>query len=92
MIYFLLRIFVTHFSKYKTMTYDKGAQFTVERLKKYLDLIPDDVKICVGIGDDITPAHYLINRDGKLVICVDCYMQNADENNLITVLSFNSKK
>lgn len=71
------------------MTYDKGEQFTVERLKKYLDLIPDDVKICMGVGDDIKPAHYINNRGGKLVICVDCYMQDADENNLKTVLSFN---
>ena len=74
------------------MTYDKGEQFTVERLKKHLDYIPNDVKICVGIGDDINPAHYINNRDGKLVICVDCYMQDADENNLKTVLSFNQNK
>ena len=33
------------------MDYDKGPQLTVAQLKSYLKHIPDDVKICVGIGD-----------------------------------------
>ena len=73
----------------KSMDYDKGPQLTVASLMLYLACIPDDVKVCVGIGDNIAPAHYLINKDGVLVIHPDCYMQNASEMNLKTVLTLN---
>lgn len=74
------------------MNYDKGEQITAGILKEYLVLIPDDVKICVGIGDEKAPVHYLLNWDGQLMLHPDCYMQNAAETNLKTVLSFNVKK
>lgn len=47
------------------MDYDKGSQLTVAQLKSYLKHIPDDVKICIGIGDCNAPAHYLLNYDGR---------------------------
>lgn len=74
------------------MNYDKGPQLTVYQLKSYLKHIPDDVKICIGIGSDNAPAHYLLNYAGQLMIHSDCYMQNATETNIKTVLSFNARK
>ena len=74
------------------MDYDKGPQLTVAQLKSYLKHIPDDVKICVGFGDNRAPAHYLLNEDGQLMLLPDCYMQNASEVNIRTMLSFNIRK
>ena len=74
------------------MDYDKGPQLTVAQLKSYLKYIPDDVKICIGIGDVNAPAHYLLNHGGQLMLHVDCYMQNAAEVNIKTILSFNARK
>lgn len=74
------------------MGYDKGQQITVGRLKKFLSYIPDDTKVFVGIGDNYAPVHYLLNYDGNLVLHPDCYMIDAEENNFLTVLSFNTKK
>ena len=74
------------------MNYDKGPQLTVSQLKSYLEHIPNDVKICIGIGSDNAPAHYLLNYGGQLMIHSDCYMQNAIETNIKTVLSFNTRK
>lgn len=74
------------------MNYDKGSQLTVAQLKSYLKHIPDDVKICIGIGDSTAPAHYLLNDDGQLMLHTDCYMQNASEVNIKTILSFNTRK
>ena len=74
------------------MNYDKGPQLTAGRLKEYLACIPDDVKVRVGFGDDSAPAHYLMNCAGELVLHPDCYMLNAEENNIRTILSFNTKK
>ena len=74
------------------MHYDKGPQLTVGKLKEYLACIPDDVKICVGIGDEVEEAHYLLNQAGNLVLHPNCYMQNASEMNIKTILSFNARK
>ena len=74
------------------MNYDKGPQLTVAQLKSYLKHIPDDVKIRIGIGDVTAPAHYLLNDDGQLMLHTDCYMQNASEVNINTILSFNTIK
>lgn len=74
------------------MDYDKGSQLTVAQLKSYLKHIPEDVKICIGIGDNEAPAHYLLNYDGQLMLHTDCYMQNASEVNIKTILSFNARK
>lgn len=74
------------------MDYDKGPQLTVAQLKSYLKYIPDDVKICIGIGDRDAPAHYLLNNGGQLLLHTDCYMQDAPEVNIKTVLSFNARK
>ena len=74
------------------MDYDKGSQLTVAQLRSYLKHIPDDVKICIGIGDVNAPAHYLLNNGGQLMLHTDCYMQNAAEVNIKTILSFNAGK
>lgn len=74
------------------MYYDKGPQLTVGRLNEYLACIPDDVKICIGIGSEVAELHYLLNQDGNLVLHTDCYMQNASEINIKTVLSLNARK
>ena len=74
------------------MNYDKGSQLTVSQLKSYLNHIPNDVKICIGIGDVTAPAHYLLNHGGQLMIHSDCYMQNATETNIKTILSFNIRR
>ncbi len=74
------------------MDYDKGPQLTVAQLKLYLKHIPDDVKIRIGIGDANAPAHYLLNHGGQLMLHSDCYMQNASEVNIKTILSFNARK
>ena len=73
------------------MYYDKGPQLTAGKLKEYLAYIPDDVKIAVGIGDIYAPAHYLLNQSGELVLHPNCYMQDAAETNIKTILSFNVK-
>ena len=70
------------------MRYDKGPQLTVGALKQALALIPDNVKVCVGIGDVVSEAHYLMNYDGKLLLLPDCYAENADEINIKTIISF----
>jgi len=69
------------------MRYDKGPQITVGELKHYLACIPDDVKVCISIGDTIEELHYLENLNGKLLLLPDCYMQNAAEMNLYTMRS-----
>lgn len=74
------------------MYYDKGPQLTAGKLKEYLACIPDDVKICIGIGNEVEELHYLLNQDGDLVLHPDCYMQNASEVNIKTILSFNKRK
>ena len=74
------------------MNYDKGPQITVQQLMDYLKHIPSDTKICIGIGDKVAPLHYLLNRKGELLMHTDCYMQDAAETNLLTVLSFNKVK
>ena len=38
------------------------------------------------------PAHYLLNYDEQLMLHSDCYMQNASEVNIKTILSFNARK
>lgn len=73
------------------MIYDKGPQLTVGNLKQYLHSIPDDVKVRINMGDKSEEMHYLLNEGGELVLCVDCYMQDAYKTNLLTVLSFNKK-
>lgn len=70
------------------MNYNKGEQFTVKQLKEYLNYIPDDVKVCIGLGDQKKPARYISNYDNKLIIESDIYMRDADENNLHTIISF----
>lgn len=74
------------------MNYDKGPQLTVGMLKQYLAYIPDDVKIRVGVGDNAAELHYLQNWKGELLLHPDCYMMDAAESNLQTILSFNTKK
>ena len=74
------------------MDYDKGPQLTVRMLKEYLNHIPDDTKVRIGIGDENAPAHYLLNYGGELLLQADCYMQNAAKTNLTTVLSFIKSK
>ena len=74
------------------MDYDKGPQLTVRMLKEYLNHIPDDTKVRIGIGDENAPAHYLLNFGGELLLQTDCYMQNAAKTNLMTVLSFIKSK
>ena len=74
------------------MHYDKGEQITVGKLKDYLALIPDDVKIYIGIGSEIAQLHYLLKYGNGLLLHPDSYMEDADETNLRTVLSFNVKK
>ena len=70
------------------MNYNKGKQFTVKKLKAYLNCIPDDVKVCVGFGSHINPARYISNYNNNLTIESDIYMIDADENNLHTIISF----
>lgn len=74
------------------MDYDKGPQLTVGRLKEYLACIPDNTKIRVGIGNENAPAHYLINMGDELILHPDCYMQNASEVNLRTIITLNRRK
>ena len=74
------------------MYYNKGPQLTVAQLKSYLKHVPDDVKIRVGIGDISAPAHYLLNHGGQLMLHTNCYMENASEVNIKTILSFNTKE
>lgn len=74
------------------MDYDKGPQLTVGKLKEYLACIPDDVKICIGNGEEVEEAHYLLNQDGNLVLHSDCYMQNVSEMNIKSILSLNARR
>lgn len=73
------------------MTYDKGPQLTVGILKQYLAHIPDNVKVCFNDGQSNYEVHYILNKNGELTFAVDCYMQDANETNLRTLLSFNKK-
>lgn len=72
------------------MDYDKGPQLTVGMLKKYLSMISNDVKICVGIGDAVEPVHYIDKYNGQLLLHPDMYMRNAAEHNIKTILKFNT--
>lgn len=72
------------------MDYEKGPQITVGRLKEYLACIPDDVKVSVGMGCEVSPLHYLLNWGGELLLHPDCYMQDANVTNLKTIMSFNT--
>ena len=74
------------------MNYDKGPQLTAGRLKEYLACIPDNTKIRIGIGDVTAPAHYLMNWNGELMLHTDCYMQNASEVNLKTIITLSRRK
>lgn len=74
------------------MHYDKGPQLTVGMLKRYLSMIPDDVKISIGIGDARAPAHYIDKDGGQLLLHPDMYMINAAEHNLKTIIKFNTKE
>jgi len=71
------------------MDYDKGPQLTVALLKGYLSMIPDDVKICVGIGDAVEPLHYIDEYNGQLLLHPDMYMVDASKHNLLTIVKFN---
>ena len=73
------------------MYYNKGEQLTVGMLKGYLAMIPDNVKILVGMGSEVAELHYLINHDGELLLHPDEYMQDAVEENIRTALSFSMK-
>ena len=70
------------------MVKTQGKQFTVKKLKAYLDCIPDDVKVCIGLGDQIKPARYISNYNNNLTIESDVYMRDANENNLFTIVNF----
>lgn len=73
------------------MNYDKGEQLTVGKLKRYLSCLPDDIKIRVGIGSETAPVRYLLNKGGELLLHPDCYMQNAEETTLKTIISFQNQ-
>ena len=70
------------------MNYNKDKQFTVKQLKEYLNYIPEDINVCIGFGDQIKPARYISNYNNQLTIESDCYMRDAVENNLHTIISF----
>ena len=74
------------------MHYNKGEQLTVGMLRGYLCMIPDDVKIFVGVGSEVEELHYLLNHGGNLLLHTDSYMKDSVEENLKTVISFNAEK
>lgn len=73
------------------MNYNKGPQLTIGDLKRYLEHIPNDVKIYIGIGNINAELHYLSVWNNQLLLHPDIYMQNAEEANLKTVLMLAKK-
>lgn len=73
------------------MHYDKGEQLTVGRLKEYLACLPDDVKVYVGLGNDVAPLHYLLEHKGGLLLHPNSYGKNANEENVKTILILTKK-
>ena len=75
------------------MHYDKGKQLTVGELRRYLSIIPEDVKISIyDVGDKTNPLHYLSKEGDELVLSHDMYMVNALEHNLETLIKFSINK
>lgn len=74
------------------MIYDKGNQLTVGELKRYLSIIPEDVKISICLGDKSESLHYLSKEGDELVLSHDIYMVNALEYNLETSIKFSRMK
>jgi hypothetical protein len=74
------------------MYYDKGNQLTVGELRKYLSIIPEDVKISICLGDITKSLHYLSKEGDELVLSNDLYMVNASEHNLQTLITFSGNK
>ncbi len=71
------------------MNYDKGKQLTVGDLRRYLSIIPEDVKISIyDVGDKTKSLHYLSKEGDELVLSHDLYMVNALEHNLKTLIQF----
>lgn len=70
------------------MHYDKGKQVTVGELKRYLNTIPEDVKISISMGDRCDSLHYISKEGDELVLSNDLYMVNALEHNLETLIQF----
>ena len=66
------------------MAYDKGNQLTVGELRRYLSIIPEDVKISISFGEKSQSLHYLSKEGDELVLSHDLYMVNALEHNLET--------
>lgn len=71
-----------------SMNYDKGKQLTVGELRRYLSIIPEDVKISISIGEKSKSLHYLSKEGDELVLSHDLYMVNALEHNLETLIQF----
>jgi hypothetical protein len=74
------------------MHYDKGKQLTVGELRRYLSIIPEDVKISIGLGDNTKSLHYFSKEGDELVLSHDIYMTNAWEHNLETLINFSGNK
>ncbi len=75
------------------MHYDKGKQLTVGDLRRYLSIIPEDVKISIyDVGDKMKSLHYLSKDGDELVLSHDMYMVNALEHNLETLIKFSENK
>ena len=74
------------------MIYDKGNQLTVGELKRYLSIIPEDVKISICLGDKSESLHYLSKEGDELVLSHDIYMANALKHNLETLFKFSRNK
>mgnify|MGYP006923247902 CR=1 FL=1 len=74
------------------MAYNKGNQLTVGELKRYLSIIPEDVKISISFGEKSQSLHYLSKEGDELVLSHDLYMVNALEHNLETLIKFSGNK
>lgn len=75
------------------MHYNKGHQLTVGELKALIQLIPDETKMFVGIGDNIEPLRYLCEHNRGLMFHTNVYGMDAISNNVNTILqlSYGSK-
>lgn len=74
------------------MNYDKGKQLTVGELRRYLSIIPENVKISINFGEKSESLHYLSKEGDELVLSHDMYMVNAWEHNLETLIKFSGNK
>jgi len=73
------------------MLCNKGKQLSVGKLKKLIEHIPNDIKLYVGMGDNVAPLRYLCEYEGGLMFHTDIYGVDAKICNYQTIIKLQEK-